>query len=135
MKTWEMLRELAANPEQRYKSQNHTAYIEGSILRLKYHDRESSGVSGNLRLIGSKDGNYEADQWTLIPPSPQPVPFMEAVKAKRRGKEILYKFTDGEGREIVHRVAAECLRLQSTNGWIVDVDTIDGVGQWFIVED
>ena len=86
-KTWEMIKMLTENPKLRYKSQNgYIASIEQkSGLFVWQHPQGTSGISHNLRLLSSANGDCEADNWQLVR---EPVPWQEALQAWASGKTI-----------------------------------------------
>lgn len=96
LKTWEMVKALTENPKLKFKSKTHIAYTEGSLLRLEYRFAgiKSSGANGNLRLLNAN--GFNADEWELVP---EPVPFMEAVKAYVKGNMIECKYAGPDGEE------------------------------------
>jgi hypothetical protein len=89
LSTGDMMNLLAQNPGQIYKSDTHTAYMDGSLFRLKYHGGASE-TSGNIRLIDASI--FKADTWTLVPEPPKPISIEEAAKASKDGKTIICKF-------------------------------------------
>lgn len=95
LSTAEMIAALAANPEQRYKSVGAELYELEAYLNKKGYvlfkspSERDQAFDGNIRPI---------DQWTLIPPKPHPVQFMEAVKAYSEGKVAECELVGNETR-------------------------------------
>jgi hypothetical protein len=100
-------------------------------------------INGDLCWINKK-GDYHsyfhmskqsADLvWTLVPPEPKEVSFMDAAKALHNGKRIIFKCTRCDGKEITH-IFDNAHKLTSDKGWTIDASAVlEGMGKWYIEE-
>jgi hypothetical protein len=91
LSTGDMINALMANPKQRCKCVGGPKIAEGKAVSLMpckdgmRNPDELYWSSGEAFVFNKATLGY---QWTLIPPEPQPIPFLDAVKAYAEGKTV-----------------------------------------------